>query len=126
MDICTHVFLMFFSNICNSHILKAELFFIYLFKEESSISILMARNHQFRVDLGYERMEFRSHLFETSTGGGFNSLNRRNHRDTYTSDDVVNTLSDQFSSMSLLRPKPRPIPSLPSSLQVLSLLCFSF
>ncbi|KAL1219008.1 hypothetical protein V5N11_028464 [Cardamine amara subsp. amara] len=71
----------------------------------------MARNHQFRSHLFLNE-------FEMSTGGGFNSLSRRNHRDMYTS-EVVNTLSDQFSSMSLLRPKPRLSPSLPSSLQSL-------
>ncbi|EOA27683.1 hypothetical protein CARUB_v10023835mg [Capsella rubella] len=80
----------------------------------------MARSHQFRVDLGYgvEEMGFRSHLFDTAVGG-FNSLSRRNHRDhPYVSDVVVDTLSDQFSSLSLLpTPKPIPTPVLPSSLQ---------
>lgn len=88
----------------------------------------MARNDKFRVDSSYEDMGFRSHLFlnefERSVLG-FNSLSR-NHRDPYVS-DVVDTLSDQFSSMSLLRPKTRPIPTLPSSLEVLSFfLCFTF
>ncbi|KAG7569321.1 hypothetical protein ISN45_Aa04g020540 [Arabidopsis thaliana x Arabidopsis arenosa] len=81
----------------------------------------MAGNHQSRLDL--EEMGFRSrsrsHLFlnefETSVGG-FYSLSR-NHRDDPYVSDVVDTLSDQFSSMSLLRPKPRPVPALPSSLQ---------
>ncbi|CAH8264872.1 unnamed protein product [Arabidopsis lyrata] len=81
----------------------------------------MARNHQSRED--FEEMGFRSrsrsHLFlnefETSVGG-FYSL-RRNHRDHPYVSDAVDTLSDQFSSMSLLRPKPRPIPALSSSLQ---------
>lgn len=89
----------------------------------------MARNHQSRED--FEEMGFRSrsrsHLFlnefETSVGG-FYSL-RRNHRDHPYVSDVVDTLSDQFSFMSLLHPKPRPIPALSSSLQVISFfLCF--
>ncbi|XP_010516802.1 PREDICTED: uncharacterized protein LOC104792369 [Camelina sativa] len=80
----------------------------------------MARNHKFRIDSGYmEELRFRSHPFGTSVEG-FNSLSR-NHRDhPYVSDVVVDTLSDQFSSLSLLPPpKPRRVPTLPSSLQCL-------
>ncbi|XP_010509531.1 PREDICTED: uncharacterized protein LOC104785935 [Camelina sativa] len=82
----------------------------------------MERNHQFRVDSGYlEELRFRSHLFGTSVEG-FNSLSR-NHRDhPYVSDFVVDTLSDQFSSLSLLpSPKPRRAPTIPSTLQSLRL-----
>lgn len=72
-------------------------------------------------------MGFRSHLFLNEferSAVGFNSLSR-SHCDPYVS-DVVDTLSDQFSSMSLLRPKPRLIPpTLPSSHQVFSFFfCF--
>ncbi|CAL9235698.1 unnamed protein product [Arabidopsis halleri] len=79
----------------------------------------MARNHQLRVDLEEMGFRSRSHLFlndfETSVGG-FYSLSR-NHRDDPYVSDVVDTISDQFSSMSLISPKPRPVPALPSSLQ---------
>src|SRR5689334_2320289 len=113
MYIC--MFLSCFSNILvTPHFLKKQSFF----KEVSSISNFMARNHQFRSHLFLNEFEM------PTGGGGFNSLSRRNHREMYTS-DVVNTLSDQFSSMSLLRPKPIPIPSLPSSLQVLFSSLFS-
>lgn len=93
----------------------------------------MGRN-QFRVDLGYEEMRLSSHPFLNEFAGGFDSL-RRSHRDPY-GYDVVDTLSDQFSSLSLHRPKHRTIPLIPSSLQVfsfssvsysdVSLLCFTF
>ncbi|CAA7060822.1 unnamed protein product [Microthlaspi erraticum] len=77
----------------------------------------MARD-QFRVDLDYGEMELRSHRFLSefdSSAESFISL-RRCHRDPYAS-GFVDTLSDQFSSMSLLRPKPIRIPPPPWSLQ---------
>nr|AAD21462.1 hypothetical protein [Arabidopsis thaliana] len=61
----------------------------------------------------------RSHLFlnEFETSAGRFNLLSRNHRDHLYVSDVVDTLSEQFSSMSLLHPKPRLVPTLPSSLQ---------
>ncbi|CAN8285053.1 unnamed protein product [Cochlearia groenlandica] len=59
-------------------------------------------------------MTFRSQMF----AGDFNSFRRRNHRDPYGSDDV-DLISDHFSYLSLSLPKPRPVLSLPLSLQSL-------
>jgi len=113
-------------NICNvKPTLKALLFvFVFAYSQRKwfNLSISMARNHQFRVDLEEMGFRSRSHLFlnEFETSAGRFNLLSRNHRDHPYVSDVVDTLSEQFSSMSLLHPKPRLVPTLPSSLQVIS------
>ncbi|KAL9843150.1 hypothetical protein AtNW77_Chr2g0256911 [Arabidopsis thaliana] len=110
-------------NICNvKPTLKALLFvFVFAYSQRKwfNLSISMARNHQFRVDLEEMGFRSRSHLFlnEFETSAGRFNLLSRNHRDHPYVSDVVDTLSEQFSSMSLLHPKPRLVPTLPSSLQ---------